>query len=170
MQNIISTIGQIALVQQLLVRYAQLPVRQKNTIAWLIAVIVAVLFYVLLFSPIYEWSEKQRRDYGDQVNTTLWMQQHITKFRDIENSKRRGVDQQNLPSVVTALAKEAGVTINRMQPNRKGISIWLEDAAYQKVLSWLVILETKHQVVVQKIKLERFQEEGRVKGYIHLSS
>ncbi|MDP0563040.1 MAG: type II secretion system protein GspM [Candidatus Endonucleobacter sp. (ex Gigantidas childressi)] len=169
MQNIISAIWQIPLVQELRSRYEQLPGTQRNIIPWLMAVLVAVLCYVLLFSPIYAWSERQRRDYGDQVDTMLWMKQHITKLRDAENRKKIGVDPQNLPSIVTAVAKQSGVTINRIQPNRRGIAVWLEDAAYQKVLSWLVILETNHQVVVQKIKLERYQEEGRVKGYIHLS-
>ena len=64
----------------------------------------------------------------------------------------------------------SGVTIHRIQPDKKGVGVWLDDAAYQKVLAWIFTLENKYQVVVQQIKIDRLKEEGRVKGYIHFKN
>ena len=165
-----TAVTQLPALQQLHARYEQLSSRDQTILLILAGFILVVTFYVLAWSPLNQWSDSQMDDYGQQLETKAWLQTHIGKAREIENRKKSGATQRDLPSVVSHVAKQAGITISRIQPDKKGLAVWLEDAAYQKVLGWLVALETNHYVVVRQIKLERLKEEGRIKSFIHLGA
>lgn len=170
MQKIMLALENMPFIQKLRSHYEQLSARDQNIFIGLAALVVVVCFYVFLWSSLADWSAMQRRDYGEQVEVMSWMRQHIAEAQAVENKKNAGVGQRELSSVISSQAKQAGVVLSRIQPDKRGVAVWLEDAAYQKVLSWLVLLESKYEIVVQQIKLERLKEEGRVRAYIHLGS
>ena len=158
----------IPLISVLSSRYDGLTVKRKIIfISVMIVISIAVLFRIV-YAPLNDWSDMQVSDYRRQVKTLTWMQQNIDEARDAEERKVSSVGRRELSSVVSRLANREGVVITRIQPDKKGIGVWLDDAAYQKTLAWLVSLEDSH-IVIHKVKFDRQKNVGRIKGYIHLS-
>ncbi len=169
MQKIMGLIDQNHFVQQLRERYEQLSRRDQSALLILVIFIVIAFGYLLIWEPLSQWSDEQKQDYNQQVTASSWIQKNIQQIKEVEKKKNTGSGHRELSSVISGVAKQAGVTINRIQPDKKGVSVWLEDAAYQKALAWLVVLDTKYHVTVQQIKVDRLKEEGRVKVYIRLN-
>lgn len=150
--------------------YKRLAGRDRSALQAMVIVATIGLGYWLAWSPLNSWSTRQYEAYSKQLDTMKWMQQHIDRVMALEKKNRSTVGQKELASIVTNQARRAGVTISRIQPDKRGVAVWLEDAAYQKLLSWLVMLNTSNHVNVQQIKINRLKEEGRVKGYVHLGT
>ncbi|MDD7805220.1 MAG: type II secretion system protein M [Endozoicomonas sp. (ex Botrylloides leachii)] len=167
-QKIKVAVAQSPVVQQLRARYEQLAPRNQNILLGLAVFTAIIVFYMWVWSPLSQWSENQVNRYEKQVKIHAWLQKHINEVKGIENRKKSAVGKKELPAVVSQVAKQFGVSTSRIHPDKKGLSIWVEDAAYQKVLAWLISLEKNNRVVVQQLKLERLQEEGRIKCFIHL--
>ncbi|WP_263078638.1 type II secretion system protein M [Endozoicomonas sp. Mp262] len=170
MEKLTLLLEQHPLWQQAKDWYERLASKDRNALLALTVFITVTLFYLLAWEPLDDWSGRQQEDYSQQLETMNWMQQHLDKARELEKKKKSGAGQKELSSIVTTQARQTGVIISRIQPDQKGVAVWVEDAAYQKLLAWLVILKNRHFVNVQQIKIDRLKEEGRVKGYVHLGT
>ena len=72
------------------------------------------------------------------------MSDNYQSAKDQQRKQKTAGGQREISSIVSSTAKQAGVTLSRVQPDRKGLGDWIEDAAYQKFLSWLSC--TQHQI------------------------
>ncbi len=167
--NILTRISQHSAIQSVKSHYEQLSGRDQNLLAALGVFLVAVVFYLMVWEPLSAWSDQQMVDYRKQVETMEWLQQNADKIQALEKTTA-SVSHRDISTMVTNIARQSGVTIHRIQPDKKGVGVWLDDAAYQKVLAWIFTLENKYQIVVQQIKMDRLKEEGQVKGYIHFKN
>lgn len=143
--------------------------RDRRVLQLLIVAILVGFSYFLIWEPITDWVKSQKEDYLYQEEINTWLHSNLSKARNLQKSHQTSLARRELSSIVTSVAQQAGVTIGRVQPDRKGLSVWIEDAAYQKLLKWLVLLQSKHGVSVQQIRIDQLKEEGRVKSYIHMS-
>ncbi|WP_160174031.1 type II secretion system protein GspM [Endozoicomonas montiporae] len=170
MQKLIAEIQENPFWQQLQTRYELLSSRDRQALNWLGAFLLVAMVYLLIWEPLSNWSESQREDYQRQQVVLEWMSDHYEAARDQQKKQKTAGGQREISSIVASTAKQAGVTLSRVQPDRKGLGVWIEDAAYQKFLSWLVVLNTKFELSIQQVRLDKAKEEGRVKIYLHLSN
>ena len=170
MQKLIKLIDQNPLIHQLRERYDLLSRKDQNALLALALFMTLAIGYLIVWEPLSQWSGDQKQDYTRQLNASNWIEAHIQEVKEQSRKKSAGSAHRDLSTVVAGVARQTGIVISRIQPDKKGISVWLEDAAYQKALAWLVILETKFQVSIQQIKVDRLKEEGRIKVYTRLNN
>ena len=155
-------------LQRLKIGYELLAPKDRRAIQVLTAVVLVLITYVLILEPFDHWVQSSKQDYVHQQGIYDWFQNNKNRALALQKNQKTGVGQRELSSVLSSTARQVGLTLSRVQPDKKGMSVWVEDTAYQKLLKWLVLLETKHEVLVQQIRIDQLKEEGRIKGYIHL--
>ncbi|WBA79997.1 type II secretion system protein M [Endozoicomonas sp. GU-1] len=148
--------------------YEMRPSGDRKILQLLVTLVFAALIYLLIWEPVSQWSKAQKSNYHYQQEMNTWLHNNLPKARDLQKNQQRASPRQELSSIAANVAQQAGITLGRVQPDRKGLSVWVEDAAYQKLLKWLVLLQTKHGVAIQQVRIDQLKEEGRVKSYIHL--
>ena len=142
--------------------------KEQRAIQLLAAFLILVLGYMALWEPVTHWSQLQKKEYLYQEEVNEWLHGYLPKARELQKKKQLTADYRDLSSLASSTAQQAEIILGRVQPDRKGLSVWIEDTAYQKLLKWLVLLQTKHDIFVQQIRIDRLKEEGRVKSYLHL--
>ena len=121
-----------------------------------------VATYFFLWQPITDWSQKQEADYLYQKENSLWLSEHLNKAVELQNHSPKG----DVAALISKEAQAVGVTLAKVRPDRSGLAVWVEDAAYQKLLKWLVLLQTQHRISVQQIRIDSLPGDGRVKSYV----
>ncbi|WP_257284406.1 type II secretion system protein M [Endozoicomonas sp. SESOKO1] len=148
--------------------YGMRPPGDRKILQLLFTVVLTGLIYLLILEPVSQWSETQKSAYLYQQEMNAWLHGNLPRARNLQKNQQAASSRQELSSIATNVAQQADISLGRVQPDRKGLSVWIEDAAYQKLLKWLVLLQTKHGVALQQVRIEQLKEEGRVKSYIHL--
>lgn len=155
--------------QQLQARYELLSEKDRRALHLLTAFLTAAFFYLMVWEPLSTWSSEQKEEFLRQQTAYEWMEENIDDARATQKKQKTG-GQKDLSSVVSGTSRQAGITISRVQPDRKGLGVWVEDAAYQKLLGWMVALDTRYEITIQQVKIDKGKEEGRVKAYLHLAN
>ncbi len=169
MMKILTRITRHSVFQMIKAHYDHLPYRDRSLLVGLGVFLLVAIFYLIVWEPLTRWSDHQMTVYRKQIETMEWLQRNTDKIQLAER-KIASVSSKDVSTLVTNTARQTGITIYRIQPDKKGVGVWLDDAAYQKVLTWILVLENKYQIIVQKIKIDRLKEEGRIKGYFHFKS
>ena len=150
--------------------YELLAPKDRRAIQILAMALVVFITYLLIWEPFNGWAQSHKQDYIHQQEVHDWFMKNKARALELQKSQKSGGGQRELSSVVSITARQAGLVLSRVQPDRKGMSIWVEDTGYQKLLKWLVLLESKYEVQVQQIRIDKLKEEGRIKAYIHLGN
>ncbi|WP_299735421.1 type II secretion system protein M [uncultured Endozoicomonas sp.] len=164
-QNLSQRIRNSALWQQTQHRYEQCAPREKQSLQVLCIGVLVSLIYFLIWQPTTEWAQQRESDYLYQKETSLWLNDHLNKAKKLLTLAPKG----DITQVVNRLAQQTGITLAKVRPDRQGLAVWVEDAAYQKLLKWLVLLQNQHHISVQQIRIDSLPEDGRVKSYLLLS-
>lgn len=155
---------------QLQAKYELMSQKDRRAMHFLTAVLLLAAAYLFVWEPITAWSEKQQEEFVHQQSIYDWMAENIDQAKQAHRKQRSAAAKKDLSSIVSSSAKQSDLTLSRVQPDRKGLGVWVEDAAYQKLLAWMVVLDTRYEVIIQQIKIDRGKEEGRVKVYMHLAN
>ncbi|MRI34623.1 hypothetical protein EOPP23_16695 [Endozoicomonas sp. OPT23] len=167
--KLLNTLDQLPVIQQLKEKYELLQEKDRRALSLLSIALVVAVFYFMVWEPVAGWSSSQEAEYKRQLNTYEWMQVNAESAKQSIKKQKSGMGQKDLSSVVSSTSRQAGLVLHRVQPDRKGLGVWIEDAAYQKLLMWLITLNTRYQIDLQQVKIEKGKEEGRVKAVLHLA-
>lgn len=148
--------------------YGRRSSRDRKALQLLVAALCVGLIYFLVWEPVIQWSEAKKGDYLYQEEINLWLHSNLSKAREMQKSQQQVSARRELSGIAAGVAQQANITLGRVQSDHQGLSVWVEDVAYQKLLNWLVLLQTRHGVSVRQIRIDKLQEEGRVKSYILL--
>jgi general secretion pathway protein M len=78
---------------------------------------------------------------------------------------------QQLVSSVSNLAKKHGVMLKRFEPSGdKKIKVWVDNASFDKMITWLTALKTSLNIEVEQISVEKDDVEGQVSSRLTLST
>lgn len=150
--------------------YELLEAKDRKAIQILSAALVCALVYFAVWEPVNQWADEQEAGLQHQQEISDWLESNKIRAVELQKNQKGGIGQRELSSVVGSAARKSEVTLSRVQPDRKGLSVWIEDSAYQKLLKWLVTLENQYGVQIQQIRIDKLKEEGRVKAYLHLAN
>ncbi len=170
MQKLTQVLQQSPLWQEFKNWYELRSANDRRALQILFTALIVSFLYLVIWDPVIQWSEKNKDDYQHQQMVHSWLQDNLSQAKELQKKQRSGIGQREFSSVVSGAARKAGITLSRVQPDKKGLSVWVEDAAYQKLLNWLVVLDTKNKIVIQQVRLDKLKEEGRVKAYLHLGN
>lgn len=114
---------------------------QKLTLITLVVVVIA-LFYGLIWSPLNQSLEQNRKAADTQQQLHSWVQKNASKALQL---KRSGGGNKSfngsLPQTVNQTASRFSISISRMQPQNDQLQVWVDQADFNSVLSWLQAME-----------------------------
>ncbi|MGI9283639.1 MAG: type II secretion system protein GspM [Endozoicomonas sp.] len=155
---------------QLQAKYELMPEKDRKALHLLVAFLLLAAVYLFVWEPVTAWNERQQEEFSHQQSNHEWIADNIDQAKMAQKKQKSSGAKKDLSSVVSGSARQAELTLSRVQPDRKGLGVWIEDAAYQKLLAWMVALDTRYEVTIQQVKIDRGKEEGRVKVYMHLAN
>ncbi|WP_252176320.1 type II secretion system protein M [Endozoicomonas sp. 4G] len=155
---------------QLQAKYELMPEKDRRALHLMTVFLLLSAAYLFVWEPITDWSEKQQEEFTHQQSIYEWMADNIDQAKQAQKKQRSAAARKDLSTIVSGSARQSGLTLSRVQPDRKGLGIWIEDAPYQKLLAWMVALDTRYEVTIQQVKIDRGKEEGRVKVYMHIGN
>ncbi|MFZ5699250.1 MAG: type II secretion system protein GspM [Pseudomonadota bacterium] len=140
-------------------RWYSLPIRDRRAIAILTIFFVLMSIWLLIVAPVLDYADKARKDIAAAQADFDWMQTNAMRAR--QAATRGAVSHlaagQSLLSAVSSSAKEAGLNLQRFDPEgERRVRVTLENAVFTDVMSWLVELENRYGLVV-----EDFNADGR---------
>ena len=153
--------------RQLLEDHLQTLSRRDRRALHMLSLFLLVSFcYWLFWQPLSSWSQMQKQDYRYQKTVHHWLDQQINQLPTVSPAPQ---SQQPLSSTLSQSAQVSGLTLNRIQPNQHGASVWLEEINFEDFLPWLKHLELEQELTIRQIRIDRLQEEGLVKAFIQVS-
>lgn len=151
---------------------AGLQPRERQGIIGAAVLLLLFLVYLLLWLP---YGGKRLSDLQDTVNTqrsTLtWMQQASVRVQQLRGNNVATAGGQSLMALVdqTAQRNELGTAVKRIEPaGDHSVRVWIEQAPFDALASWLDGLNRSNGVHVQTITLDREAGPGRVNARITL--
>jgi len=162
---------------EILQRYNDLSPRDR-LLLWVGAVIILLYGgYQIIFLPLAGESVLLEQKIKSQQQTYHYLQQISTEVVALRQSGVSATPEAEDLSPMTVIDSssqqlEIKPAIKRLLPEGADkVTIWLENLAFDKLIVWLAILETKHQLKVIQIDVDRQADaEGLVNAKVLLGN
>lgn len=137
-------------MEQLKQQYQQLNDREKVLVKLSSVVVIIGLFYWLVWAPLNTALAKNRSAVESQQKLYSWVQQNANKAIQLRSSGgSKGGFNGSLPQAVNQTAAQANIAISRMQPKGEELQVWVDQVAFNDVLSWLQRIEGMGIAIVE---------------------
>lgn len=151
-----------------------MPARDQMALKLLAVVLFIIFLYFGLWQPAYLYKHEAELKLQQQKDLLALVMENKTALSELSGADRSGassLNSQQLVSAVTNLARQAGVMLKRFEPSgEREIKVWVEDAPFDKMMSWLNTLQKTLKVRVDQISLEKTDAPGLVSARLTLSS
>jgi len=123
-------------------KFEQLNEREQKLALATLVVMVVVLFYALIWSPMNTSLEQNRKAAETQQQLHTWVQKNANKALQLKQSGGGNKTfSGSLPQTVNQTASRFKINISRMQPQNDQLQVWVDQADFNSVLSWLQAME-----------------------------
>ena len=152
-----------------------LAVRERKLLITGGVVLALALAWLLIWEPVKQGISEREQAINNQqelFRELQAMREEAQELRARAGDNTGGVVAAgDLLSLANASAREHGLggAVQRVQPQGDDrVQVWLEQAAFDELISWLGSLQYEHGVSVYNISLERQREPGRVNSRVAL--
>lgn len=137
-------------MKALLEKFHSLSEREQRLVLISAVVIVIGAFYWLIWSPLNSAVEQNRKAVSNQKELLAWTTKSANRVIQLRSS---GTSQASfrgsLPQAVNQASSRNNISISRMQPQGEILQVWVDEAPFNDVLSWLHALEGMGVVILQ---------------------
>ena len=148
-------------------RFERLQKRERQLVMAGTLVVLFIIFYSLIWEPVFVERDTLRQRVQDQSQLLNWMKD---KTQDIKNLQAAGgqssarFDSQPTSSLIerSALSMGTKAYIKKQTSDKKGIKINLEMANFDRVILWLDDMASKYGIHASNIKIEKLDNPGSV--------
>lgn len=170
----ISSIKQHPSILKALKQYEMMPSRDRLALKVLGFVIVLLFMYFALWQPAYLYKKESEIYLQQQKDLLALVVENKSALSSLSNSSSASVsalNSQQLVTSVTNLAKQTGLVLKRFEPSgEREIKVWVDDAAFDKMMTWLTTMKRTLNVRVEQISVEKSDGPGLVSARLTLSS
>lgn len=129
--------------------------------------LVFILFYLLIWEPVFNKLEVEQQQYQSQRQLLGWMKdtnQEIQSLRASGNATISQFSNQSVSSLVDRSAVSMGIknNISKQESGKKGVKIQLRQADFDRVILWLNDMQQKYGIQASNIQFEKQEESGAV--------
>lgn len=115
---------------------------------WLViasAVVVVIgVFYWVVWSPLNSSLETNRTAVKAKQSDLIWVRKQATKAIQLKGAGNQTTSfTGSLTQVVNQTAGRLRIAVSRMQPQGDDLKVWVDQAPFNDVLSWLQALESR---------------------------
>ncbi|MFT2092231.1 type II secretion system protein GspM [Paraglaciecola sp. 2405UD69-4] len=143
--------------------YQQLNEREKRLVLISAVFVLVAIFYWGIWSPLNTSIAKGQAAVTSQKSLLAWVQKNANRAVQLRSSSGRTSGfSGSLPQAVNQAANRMKIVISRMQPQSNEIQVWVDQAPFNDVLSWLQSLE-KMGIIILDIDIAESDLPGQVK-------
>ena len=125
-------------------KYAQLSEREQWLVKIVAIVVVIGLFYSAVWSPLNTAVAKSEKSLKTQKTVLQTMKKNTQRALQLKSGgSRNAALSGSLAQAVNLTANSLSVTISRMQPQGDELIVWVDEAPFDSVLSWLQAMENR---------------------------
>ena len=149
-------------MDKLKIMFLQLSEREQRLVMISAGMVVVAIFYWGIWSPLNTSIDRAQSAVKNQTELLAWVQRNANKAVQLRSSSgNKSAFSGSLPQAVNQSASRMKITISRMQPQGDEIQIWIDQAPFNDVLSWLQSLE-KTGVSILDIEINESDLPGQV--------
>ena len=142
--------------------YLQLNGREQRLVIISAILVLVAIFYWSIWSPL-NTSLERGKVAVNQTELLDWVQKNANKALQLRSSvNNNAAFSGSLPQAVNQSATRMKIAISRMQPQGEELQVWIDQAPFNDVLSWLQSLE-KIGVSILDIDIAESDLPGQVK-------
>ena len=143
--------------------YTQLNDREQRLVLISAVLLVFAVFYWGLWSPLNQSVAKGQANLSNQQALLLWVKQSANRALQLQGSAKPAAKfSGSLAQEVNQSAARLNIAISRMQPQAEELQVWVDQAPFNDVLSWLQGLENKG-IVILDFDITETNAAGQIK-------
>jgi general secretion pathway protein M len=122
--------------------FLQLSIRERRLVIISTVLVLIAIFYWGIWSPLSQSIEKSHTAIKNQTELLDWVQKNANKALQLQSSGgNKSAFSGSLPQAVNQSANRMKIAISRMLPQDDELQVWIDQAPFNDVLSWLQSLE-----------------------------
>lgn len=144
-------------------KFAALTDREQKLVILSVVVVVIGVFYWGIWAPLNQSIEQQTKLLASNKRTITWVEEQ--SIRAAQLRRNQGTVKRvsgSLPQIVTSSSSKHSLNISRMQPQGDEIQVWIDEAPFNDVLSWLNELE-RDGIIVEQLDVAETNASGMIK-------
>lgn len=150
-------------MQNLIKKFHQLTEREQILVIISAIVVVIGAFYWMVWSPLNSSLEMNRVSVANKKADLIWLKKNTAKAIQLRKSVGSAKPfTGSLPQAVNQTASRVNIAISRMQPQGDALKVWVDQAPFNDVLSWLQALESKGIKIID-LDLAESDAPGQIK-------
>lgn len=150
-------------MEQLKQKFRQLSEREQWLVSVSVIVVLIGLFYWLVWAPVNDALETNRKAVTNQQVLLSWVQKNANRAIQLRGSAvNTNSYSGSLPQAVNQTAARLNIAISRMQPQGEELQVWVDQAPFNDVLSWLMSLQNMG-VSILDVDLAEADQSGMIK-------
>ncbi len=131
-------------MDQLKQKFNELTEREKILVGISALFVVIALFYFILWQPLNQALTANRQAVEDNRSELTWVQRNANRAVQLRGGSNSSVAfTGSLPQAVNQTASRLRIAISRMQPQGEELKVWVDEAPFNDVMSWLQSMESK---------------------------
>ncbi|MDQ1362870.1 MAG: ral secretion pathway protein, partial [Pseudomonadota bacterium] len=147
--------------------------RERQMVTGGSAALAVILFYLLIWDPVFTTLNETRQGIESQRQLLAWMKISAQEIQQLQASGTRLAPQlanQSVSTLVTMSAQSSGVQdfITRLDSTNDGVEVQLSNADFNRVMAWLNDLQTRYTIQPAKVIIEPQADPGTVNARITL--
>jgi general secretion pathway protein M len=155
-------------LQQLKQWFYSLPVKEQWMLSGAGALIIATLFFLIVWEPIHLALDEEQHKQQSQKEILLWMQQAAIEAAALRSTGSRStIRDKNKPTtlVIEQTIQNAGLkpSVNKIESSgNDSARVTLNEASFDQLLVWLNTLATHNGIQAVSASIERASKPGQV--------
>ena len=129
-------------MEKLLKRFHQLSEREQYLVIACSVVLVVGMFYWLVWAPLNNAIDTNRSLVKNKKSDLVWLTENVNRALQLQRAsggKRQFTG--SLTQAVNQTASRVRISISRMQPQGEELKVWVDQAPFNDVLSWVQTME-----------------------------
>lgn len=159
----LQTIRDIPLVIRLESTYQNLSPRDQ-LLTNILAIVLSIIFCLFgIVMPANGYLQEAEQRYRYNLDTLEWMKQNSAAVSAANEQSEARDTEQSLLGLANSSSKGFQLSFKRYEPaGDDGLSLWMEQVAFNNLVRWLERLEKRHGIIVQEISVENLEQSGLV--------
>ena len=143
--------------------FLQLSEREQRLVIISAVLVIVAIFYWGIWSPLNTSLERGQSAVNNQTELLAWVQKNANRAAQLRSSGDNNTRfSGSLPQAVNQSASRMKIAISRMQPQGDELQVWIDQAPFNDIMSWLQSME-KTGVSILDIDITASDLPGQVK-------
>lgn len=150
-------------MNELLEKFHQLSDREKVLVSASAVLVIVCLFYFVIWSPLNSSLSAEQKAVESKQADLAWIKKTANRAIQLRaGSGSTASFSGSLPQAVNQTASRVNIAISRMQPQGEELKVWVDQAPFNDVVSWLQNLESRGVRIIN-VDLAEADAPGMVK-------